>query len=201
MSIKSEKVIEYRKRRKQNLIKVCGNKCCLCGYNKIPNALEFHHIKSEEKLYGIAENGNCHDLEKDISEIKKCVLVCSNCHREIHYGLYDEEELIQHQFFDEEMIEKLREEKNKKEYFCINCGKELSEKTKSGLCADCYHKTTRIVSRPNREELKNFIQNYSFSELGKIFGVSDNAIRKWCIAENLPSKKSDIKKVQDWEKI
>ena len=42
-----------------------------------------------------------------------------------------------------------------------------------------------------------------FTKIGNIFGVSDNAIRKWCLSENLPTKVSDIKKISDidWELI
>lgn len=84
----SEKVSEFRRRRKLNLIHVCGDKCNLCGYNRVINSLEFHHINPQEKEYGIAANGTCHNLEKDLQEVKKCILVCANCHREIHAGLY-----------------------------------------------------------------------------------------------------------------
>ena len=59
------------------------------------------------------------------------------------------------------------------------------------------------MDRPTREELKNLIRNESFLSIGKKYGVSDNAIRKWCIAENLPSKKTEIKMYTDeeWSKI
>lgn len=57
--------------------------------------------------------------------------------------------------------------------------------------------------RPSREELKQLIRTESFLSIGRIFNVSDNAIRKWCIAENLPKSKTEIKKIsdEDWEKI
>lgn len=89
----STATIEYRKRRKNNLIRVCGSKCNLCGYNKSNSALEFHHIDPSQKSYGIS-SGICHDLESDLAEIKKCILVCANCHREIHDGDYTLEELF-----------------------------------------------------------------------------------------------------------
>jgi hypothetical protein len=34
-----------------------------------------------------------------------------------------------------------------------------------------------------------------------MYGVTDNAIRKWCKAYGLPSKKSEIILVQDWSEI
>jgi uncharacterized protein YjcR len=47
------------------------------------------------------------------------------------------------------------------------------------------------------------IRELSFLEIGRRYGVSDNTIRKWCIAENLPSKKSEIKKYsdKDWKNL
>ena len=90
---KAKDITNYRRRRKNNLIQVCGGKCCICGYNKTNSALEFHHINPSEKEYAIAQGGTCHDLEKDLREVQKCILVCANCHREIHDGLYNENQL------------------------------------------------------------------------------------------------------------
>ena len=58
----SKATTEYRRRRKENLVKVCGEKCSLCGYNKTLSALEFHHIDEKQKSYGVAANGTCHDI-------------------------------------------------------------------------------------------------------------------------------------------
>lgn len=61
----------------------------------------------------------------------------------------------------------------------------------------------RKVERPNRESLKEMIRTTPFTTIGKNFGVSDNAIRKWCKSYDLPFKSSEIKKYSDeeWEKI
>lgn len=64
---------------------------------------------------------------------------------------------------------------------------------------ECYKTISRVVKRPSRQELKNLIRNKSFVEIGRIYGVSDNAIRKWCKAENLPYQKTIIKKCSDEE--
>ena len=200
-------VSNFRKRRKQNLIKVLGGQCCLCGYDKISEALEFHHINPEEKEYAISQNGTCHDLEKDLSEIKKCILVCANCHREIHNGIYTEEDLWKNQNYNEDIANQLREEKNKllekTIYYCVNCGKQLSRKTITGLCEECHRQQTKRAERPSREELKQMIKELPFTQIALKYGVSDNAIRKWCDAENLPRKKTDINKYTDeeWSKI
>lgn len=197
----------YRRRRKENLIKVCGAKCNICGYDKVQGALEFHHIQPDKKEYGIAENGTCHDLEADLAEANKCILVCANCHREIHSGLYSEQELFNKKIYDEDFANQLRLDKKNKEaktqYFCNECGVEITRYSKSGLCPSCWHKKGRLCDRPTREELKSLIRTLPFTKIGEMFNVSDNAIRKWCVQENLPSKKRDIQEYSDevWESI
>lgn len=195
---------EYRRRRKANLIAVCGNQCNLCGYNKVISALEFHHINPKEKSYGIASQGTCHDLEQDLNEVKKCILVCSNCHREIHEDLYTLEYLYSQKIFDDNYANQLRQEKEelfiKKEYFCKNCGDKISRYSESGLCAKCYKLTTRIVIRPERDELKSMIRAMPFTQIAERYNVADNTIRKWCKFYLLPHKKTEINKItdEDW---
>lgn len=194
----AQAVSEFRRRRKKNLIRVCGEKCCLCGYDKAISALEFHHIYPETKRYGIA-SGNCHNLEEDLLEVKKCVLVCANCHREIHNGRYTNEELEHKRIFIDSVADELRQEKK---YYCQVCGKELSQENKTKLCRECYKKSQR-EGRPSRSELKEMIRTMPFTKIGERFGVTDNAIRKWCKAENLPTKKTEIQKLNNvqWEEI
>ena len=64
-----------------------GGKCVLCGYNKCIQALEFHHINSKDKEFGISAKGYTRSWEKVKNELKKCILVCANCHREAHEGI------------------------------------------------------------------------------------------------------------------
>ena len=60
--------------------------CQKCGYNKCPEALDFHHIDPNEKEGKIAQMiSNSYGLDKAKEEIKKCIVLCSNCHREFHY--------------------------------------------------------------------------------------------------------------------
>lgn len=203
----SQATSDFRRRRKDNLIKVCESKCALCGYANLSAALEFHHIDPSKKSYGIASQGTCHNLEADLAEIKKCILVCANCHREIHSGLYTEDELYQKQIYNEDFAQFLRDDlfarTGHKEYVCSMCGAKISKNADTGLCASCYAKSTRVVERPNREELKALIRTHTFVELGRIYKISDNGIRKWCKAENLPYRSSEIKNYsdQEWEKI
>lgn len=195
----SQATSDFRRRRKENLIKICGGKCNICGYSRSKSALEFHHINPEEKEYGISSKGTCHNFDKDIAEVKKCILLCSNCHREVHDGFYTREYLEEKKIFDEKIVEELKNPKQKK-YYCISCKKEI-QKNKTGLCQSCLR--LKNIVNINREELKDLIRKQSFLAIGKKFNVSDNTIRNWCIKYNLPSKRMDIEKYSDleWEKI
>lgn len=202
----SQATSDFRRNRKLNLIKVCGNQCNICGYNRAISALEFHHINPEEKEYALASMGTCHQLEKDLEEIKKCILVCSNCHREIHEGLYSQKDLFSKKIYLEDIAQELIQERDNKlektHYYCSFCGKEISRG--ANYCSECSNKNRRIVQkRPNRDELKQLIRDYTFTELGRKYGVSDNSIRKWCKLVNLPYRTTDIKKYtnEEWEKI
>jgi len=55
----------------------------------------------------------------------------------------------------------------------------------------------RETEWPNRELLKHLIRTKSFLEIGRMFNVTDNAIRKWCDYYFLPRKKSEIKNYSD----
>ena len=199
----SEYVINFVKNRKQNLISVFGNKCCICGFNSYPEALDFHHVNPEEKEFPLSSNV-MKSLEKQLKEAKKCILVCANCHRGIHAG-YIEIPKNYKDFFNQERANKLisinEEIKYGKKHYCCDCGKIISKD--AVRCAECASKSSRVVNRPNREELKQLIRNKPFTQIAKQYGVSDNAIRNWCESECLPSKKTEIKKYSDieWEKI
>ena len=79
---------EYRKNIKKQCIEYKGGKCILCNYNKCIRALEFHHLNPLEKDYVIS--GGTKSFNSLKKELDKCILVCSNCHKEIHDGLYSD---------------------------------------------------------------------------------------------------------------
>ena len=83
--------------------------------------------------------------------------------------------------------------------YCIDCGKEIYYG--SNRCTECQGLHSRKVERPSREELKDLIRTKPFTVIGQHFNVADNTVRKWCKAEKLPSRKSDIEKYSDEEWI
>jgi len=78
---------KWLKRTKLYLVKYKGGKCQIesCGYDKCVEALEFHHLDPDKKDFGIG--GKTKSIEKLKAEVDKCIMVCANCHREIHAGI------------------------------------------------------------------------------------------------------------------
>ncbi len=74
-----------RKERKQKLIDLLGGQCSKCGYKRCNAALDFHHL--EDKNFGISNFGLCRSWEKLVKEVKKCILLCKNCHTEMHHNM------------------------------------------------------------------------------------------------------------------
>lgn len=84
---------DFRKRLKEKAVDYKGGKCIICGYNKCVSALDFHHVDANSKDFNVSSNTN-RKWEILKEELDKCVLVCSNCHREIHANLILLEEYI-----------------------------------------------------------------------------------------------------------
>lgn len=75
-----------RKRRAEKKAKAVaykGGKCMLCGYSKSLAALDFHHTDPAQKDADFTQMKNWL-WDRIVVEIDKCILVCANCHREIH---------------------------------------------------------------------------------------------------------------------
>lgn len=75
-------VNERRIKIKEKSLEFKGGKCEICGYSKSKRALSFHHVngKKEFSLSG----SHCRKWESIVAELNKCMLVCANCHMELH---------------------------------------------------------------------------------------------------------------------
>lgn len=87
--------------------------------------------------------------------------------------------------------------------YCKDCGKIIYRK--SIRCSECnflkQKNESKILDKITREELKEKIRNLPFTAIGKEFGVSDNAIKKWCVFYGLPKTKKEINSFTDEEWI
>ena len=197
-----EYVKNFRQRQKESIVYVMGEKCACCGYNRCKQALELHHLDPSQKDFTIGGNTN-RAWETVCKELPKTIMVCANCHREIHNGIIDSSSLKSN--FDEaranEISLQLKETKEKKVSYCKDCGKEIT--FGSTRCVECFSIYRRAVERPSREQLKQDIRTLPMVAVGKKYGVTDGAIRKWCDSMDLPRRASDIKSYSDeeWEKI
>jgi len=79
-----EAVKRRRRRVRQMAIDHLGGRCNRCGYDRCIDALEFHHLDSSKKDFGISNRGYTRSWKKIREEIEKCELLCANCHREVH---------------------------------------------------------------------------------------------------------------------
>lgn len=81
----------------------------------------------------------------------------------------------------------------KKVITCSSCTTPITKNTKYNLCTSCYAKTNRKIIRPSKEKLYDLIVSMPFTKIGEMFGVSDNAVRKWCKSYKLPYRIKDLK--------
>ena len=80
--------VAYKKQKelKQRCVDMKGGKCVFCGYNKYVGSMDFHHTDPNEKEYSISDL-RTYSFDKIKSELDKCILVCRNCHGELHGGI------------------------------------------------------------------------------------------------------------------
>lgn len=167
-------VSDYRRRAKEYALKAFKEKCGICGYDKCPQALEFHHLNPEEKDFGLSSKGVTRAWSKVSEELKKCVCLCANCHREVHSNItiipdnvirFDEEYTIWKSMFSKKLIP------------CPICGYEMS--TRQKYCSDkCAKKVREKANYPSDKELLDMVKNHGYSHTGRVFGVNGNSIKK-----------------------
>lgn len=86
--LRSFKTSETRRNNKKRLIEYKGGKCERCGYNKsIPAVYDFHHLDPNTKDFGLSYKGSTRSFDKLKIEVDKCILLCKNCHAEIHAAI------------------------------------------------------------------------------------------------------------------
>lgn len=172
-------VTRFRIKRKIDLIVYKGGKCSLCGYDKIenPSAFHFHHVDKGTKKFNICES-NVGKWEKIKEEADKCILVCSRCHAEIE----DQENRELKPFLYDFSKGVRPPSPNLYEIECEHCGKKFRQvKETSRYCSSfcSQYGRRKIKERPDKEILLREIGDVGYCAVGRKYGVSDKAIRKW----------------------
>lgn len=83
---RSEGVAKRRRAVKQQLVAEAGGACVVCGYARWFGALQFHHVEAKSKEFHLAQGGYSRSIARSRAEMKKCVLLCANCHAEVESG-------------------------------------------------------------------------------------------------------------------
>jgi predicted HNH restriction endonuclease len=76
-----------RQRVKTRAVAFFGGQCSGCEIVFPPSVFEFHHRDAREKEYGVATGGLGRSWTRLVNELAKCVMLCANCHREVHAGV------------------------------------------------------------------------------------------------------------------
>jgi hypothetical protein len=179
MSRKSEGVKRWRRTTKNRIVEAFGGKCCVCGYNKCNDALILHHLDPAQKEYSISAISRASALSWDtiIKELRKCIMMCSNCHKEVHAGITELPENPPK--FNEYFADYKRLKTYKKDEFdtCPMCG---NQKPKMNITCSlkCAAKKTRKVDWDSVDiiELRN--SGMSNTNIGDMLNVSEASVRK-----------------------
>jgi len=174
-----EAVKKWRKNTKNNLVKAFGEKCVICEYSRCNRSLTFHHLDPTKKGFSIG-NAMSNPRTKALlaEECEKCIMVCNNCHGEIHDNLID---LSNYKStFKRDIFIPIKEK-----IYCKECGKELTKYQLKYCSRSCAGKGSyrKAPSSSNRIENRDILialkkVNYVNTKAAKILGISDNAIRK-----------------------
>lgn len=82
----SEYQSENRRNKILKLKKMAGGQCQICNYSKSTYGLHFHHLDPTEKEFNIG-HGNNRSFKRMQNEAAKCILLCANCHAEVHENI------------------------------------------------------------------------------------------------------------------
>ena len=198
---------DYQKRHriKEKLVEYKGGKCEICGYNKCLNALDFHHRNPEDKEFALNTANYNKSFETLKKEADKCILVCSNCHREIHF----------------EENEKRRVDFICNEFACNNLNRStaISKLILDDVLKDIENSLTQLdisikynvsistvkrffkqnelnkkrFSCDKNDLLEAFKQTPTYSFVAKKFNTTVKVIRKYCVDNNLIGDINDIR--------
>lgn len=177
MSEQSDAVKKWRRNTKLRIVKAMGGCCQICGYNKCPEALDLHHLNpnTKEINFGKITANPCSWDKKVVPELRKCILLCSNCHREYHSGYVKIPETF---FIFDESFSDYRND-NKELTTCEYCGKPTAPQRK--FCSrECMgHSIGYQKLEWDDKKLKNLLsEGLSNIAISKILGCSETSVRK-----------------------
>lgn len=183
MSKGSDAVKRWRQNAKRRLIRAFGGKCCVCGYDKCEEVMEFHHLDPSTKETSWSQiRGHIKGWSTIVDEMRKCVMVCSNCHKEVHasYSIIPDNAPR----FDERLSDYKQNERAELHNACPVCGrpKLKAYKTCSLSCAA----SRKFKVNWNAIDVVQLVDDHpSYEAVGDLLGISGAAVaRQYKIAIN-----------------
>lgn len=170
------RVKRWRQRAKEWLIEWAGGSCQACGYSRCHRNLSFHHVYDKKAVVSrMIVTTMAFRLILD--EAKKCVLLCHNCHGEVHERIIDcpsiEASAREKRL---ESMEMMRTVKPRGSRPCKKCG----QPARSQFCSlSCSGKRPQI-SWPSDEEMSQTVLKEPLTTIALRLGVSDKAVKKHC---------------------
>lgn len=154
-----------------------GGACEICGYCKNIAALEFHHKNPEEKEFNVdMRKFSNMTLEKLEAELEKCILVCANCHRELH-----NENLTM------KNIPNLLENVNKTTFsnrggqICPVCGKRFKKSKGKIYCSkECRMKAKNYPIK--QEVLDKYQELHSWQKVADFYNITRRIVQRIRVA-------------------
>lgn len=190
-------VLDWRRRAKNRLIAAFGGACGLCGYNRCARNLVFHHLDPSIKGDGFGQFQSRAWI-RIVDEVRKCVMLCHNCHGEVHAGLHSD--LSSCQRFNEAFLDYDRSKdptthrttglsprpSPKATPLCVQCGRSVTHQNMivcSSRCREIRARNARaghsVRKKPSAAMLARLLKTKSCEALAPDFSVTGKTMRLW----------------------
>ena len=161
-------------------------KCAICGQSKVWNGKELVMILDH------IDGNNTNNIKENLRWI------CPNCGTQL--DTFTGRNRVKRQITsDRDKASKASKvslpKTESKKKLCPICKTNYVSNTTVAMCMECYKKDKR-KRIPPKNVLLELLLNFPMTTIGSMYGVSDKAVRKWCISYGLPYKLNDIKKAK-----
>ena len=208
----SIQTLQRQRKLKLDCINYKGGKCLSCNYNKYQGALEFHHLDPNEKDFSLSKVKHT-TFNKVKKELDKCILLCSNCHKEIHanfifyntdtkqiesiepiiYKEWKADEALKSTIDIKIIEDRLKAKESLKDIaksLFISVGYLSTILTANNIYVSRIEEQQEIlhpkkIEWPSIEEMSKLVFEKPTQQLSKDLGVSDVAIGKFCKKHNI----------------
>jgi hypothetical protein len=184
-------ISKARRRLKEKSVNYKGGCCSICGYDKCLKALQFHHLDPNEKDFAIS---HCSTTKWEVvrEELDKCILVCSNCHFEIH----DEEQSLE---YEKIKIELNISERNMGQRKCNRCKNIFScSSAKERICEECKKETKNFRIKDSIEYVKKIVKENTLVDASVLLNCSPTGLKKFCLRNNIEISSQFIREKINW---